>query len=220
MPVRGSPHVLRDPPPFVERRAEQVEVGQVLDDAITRPVIIALRLERPEHAVPDDEHAGIILVEIARVGRMVDAVMRRRVHHRLKPARHAPDHLGMDPELIDEVQPRDEEDHRGRKSDHEQRQTEDEAQAEEAGPGLPQCGRQIIMLAAVVDDMARPEPAYAVGRAVEDIISEIVEHKGEDEPVPGIADVEEAELVDPDRYGEDEATRQHARNRAAKAEHE
>ena len=111
----------------------------------------------------------------------------------------------MDPELVDQVDARDEEHHRRRKADQEQRQAEQEGEAEEAGPGLPQRGRQIIMLARMVDDMARPEPADAVRRAVEDIIGEIVEHEGEHEPVPGIADVEEPELPHPDRQREDAA---------------
>ena len=70
----------------------------------------------------------------------------------------------MDPELIDQVHARDEEHHRRRKADQEQRQAEQEAEADEAGPGLPERGRQIIMLARMVDDMARPEPAHAVRR--------------------------------------------------------
>src|SRR3546814_18065820 len=72
-----------------------------------------------------------------------------------------------------------------------QRQPEDERQAEKAGPRLPECGRQIIMLARMVDNVARPEPADAVRRAVEHIISDIVDHERDGEPIPLIADVEE-----------------------------
>src|SRR3546814_5869964 len=65
-----------------------------------------------------DEDPGIIGVEIARVDPVMDAVMRRRVHHRLEPFRHPPDRLGMDPELIDQVEPAAKEDHRRRSEEH------------------------------------------------------------------------------------------------------
>src|SRR3546814_5511972 len=71
---------LGDPHPFVKRRPEQVEAAEILDDAVAGLVVVALGLERAEPFVPDDEHPGIILVEIARVGRVVDAVVRRGVH--------------------------------------------------------------------------------------------------------------------------------------------
>src|SRR3546814_12700515 len=72
-----------------------------------------------------------------------------------------------------------------------QRQPEDERQAEKAGPRLPECGRQIIMLARMVDNVARPEQADAVRRAVEHIISDIVDHERDGEPISLIADDEE-----------------------------
>src|SRR3546814_14560255 len=75
---------LGDPHPFVKRRPGQVEAAEILDDAVAGLVVVALGLERAETFVPDDGNTGIILVEIARVGRVVDAVVRRGVHHRLE----------------------------------------------------------------------------------------------------------------------------------------
>src|SRR3546814_16052596 len=106
-----------------------------------------------------DEDPGIIGVEIARVDPVMDAVMRRRVHHRLEPFRHPPDRLGMDPELIDQVEPAAKEDHRRRKAEQEQRQAQTESQAEEARPRLPQRGRKNLVLRASVGEVARPQPA-------------------------------------------------------------
>src|SRR3546814_16929528 len=57
-------------------------------------------------------------------------------------------------------------------------------QAEKTRPRLPERGRQIIMLARMMDDMARPEPAHAVRAAVEGIISEIVEAEAKDPRPP------------------------------------
>src|SRR3546814_5496923 len=74
-------------------------------------------------------------------------------------------------------------------------------------PRLPERGRQIIMLARMMDDMARPEPAHAVGAAVKGIISEIVEEEAED-PRPPQAfefdpDVEQAILIHTHRRPEE-----------------
>src|SRR3546814_11344292 len=97
----------------------------------------------------------------------------------------------MDPELIDQVEPAAKEDHRRRKADQEQRQAKKEGQAEEARPRLPQRGRQIIVLRAVVDDVARPEPAHPVRGAVKDIIGEIVEQEAQDTRPPPATEIED-----------------------------
>ena len=153
----------------IRGRPQDVERAELADDSIARPVVVALALVSAEHPVPDDEDAGIIAVEIARIDGMMDAMVRWRVHHRLEPGRHPPDHLGMDPELVDEIDPGAEKHHRRRESDQEQGQAEKKGGTEEAGPGLPQRRRQIIMLARMVDDVAGPEPAHPVRGAVEDI---------------------------------------------------
>lgn len=179
----------------MEGGPEKVEAAELVDDAVARAIVVTFGLEGAEQAIPDDEHPGIVAIEVARVGGVVDAVVRGRVHHRLEPARHPPDYLGVNPELVDEVQAGDEEHHRGRKADQEQGQAEEEGEAEEAGPRLSQRGGEVIMLGAVVDDMARPEPADAMRGAVEGVIGQIVDDEGDDEPIPGIANIEEAELV-------------------------
>src|SRR3546814_10378337 len=76
------------------------------------------------------------------------------------------------------------------------------------------------MLARMVDNVARPEPADAVRRAVEHIISDIVDHERDGEPIPLIADVEEAELPHPEGERDHQPAREHARDRAAQPERE
>src|SRR3546814_15607231 len=83
----------------------------------------------------------------------------------------------MDTELKDQVEPAAKEDHRRRKADQEQRQAKKEGQAEEARPRLTQRGRQIIVLRAVVDDVARPETAHPVRGAANDIRGENAEQE-------------------------------------------
>lgn len=137
MPPGRRPHILHNADPFMEHRPEQVERTQLLHNAVADRLVLHLLRERPEHPVPDDEDARIVAVQIARVGRVVDAVVARRVHHRLKPAREAVNRLGVDPELVDEVHCADERDHRRMKAKKQQRHPEDKADREKAGPSLP-----------------------------------------------------------------------------------
>ena len=58
-----------------------------------------------------------------------------------------------------------------------QRQPQRPGPGHAAGPGLPQRRRQIIMLARMVDDVARPAPAYPVHEPVREEIGEVVEHE-------------------------------------------
>ena len=75
--TRGTPH------------ADDVEIAEVLDDAIARRLASSLRLEGAEHPVPDDQDAGVVAVEIARVAGVVDPVVRGGVEHRLDRLRAA-----------------------------------------------------------------------------------------------------------------------------------
>ena len=79
------------------RRVERVDVGgEPVDDRLV------LALERAEEAVPHDEDAAVVAVDVAAVAAVVDPVVRGRVEHLLRPAQLA-DRLGVDPELVEEV---------------------------------------------------------------------------------------------------------------------
>lgn len=192
---RCRPQVARDRDPFVAHAPQQREAAELMDDAVARAVIGAFGFEGAEQAIPDDEDTGIVAVEITRVDRVVDAVMRRRVHHRFEPARTAPDRFGMDPELIDQVRSTAEQHHRRVEPDQQQRHAEREAQREEPGPALPERGRQIIMLARMVVDVRRPEPADAMRAAVERVISQVVEDEAERPRPPRQRDRRDAQRV-------------------------
>ena len=123
---RRSPQVPRDADPFMEHTPKQVEGAKVLHNAVTAFLAGELGREAAKYFVPDYKNPRVVAVEVARIGRVVDAVVLRRVHHRFEPARAAVDHFGVNPELVDEVEARAEQDHRRRKADQEQRQTEQE----------------------------------------------------------------------------------------------
>lgn len=103
----------------MESGPDNVEAAKIFDDAIINLFIIAFGHEAAEHLVPDDEHPRIVGIKILRVGRMVDPVVRRRVHHPFEPARHPLDRFGVDPKLVDEVQAADKDHHLDRKADKE-----------------------------------------------------------------------------------------------------
>ena len=136
-----------DADPFVEYAPQQVEAAKLLDDAVADWFIVHLPLKGAKHLVPDDEDACIIAIKIARIGGVVDAVMAGRIHHCLKPARHAANRFGVNPELVDQVDPADKDYHHRIKADQYQWQIEDETQREHARPGLAQGGGKVVMLA-------------------------------------------------------------------------
>ncbi len=98
---------------------KDIVVGQIFDDAIIDFFIRGFRFKCAEHLVPRDEYASIVAVDIAGIGRMMHAVMRWRVHHRLKPAWHPVNRFGMDPILVDEIESGEKEYQCGRKAQKE-----------------------------------------------------------------------------------------------------
>lgn len=117
---RCGPDVAGDANPFMEYRPQQVECAELLDDAIADFLAFDLFGEGAEHPVPDDEHPGIVAIQVARIGGVVDAVMARRVHDEFEPARKFVDGLGVNPELVDQVDRADKQDHRRMESDKDQ----------------------------------------------------------------------------------------------------
>ena len=115
---------------------QQVECAQLLDDAIADFFAFHFLGKGAEHAVPDDEGPGVIAVQIARIGRVMDAVMAGRVHDIFDPAREFVNCLGVDPELINEIERADEQQHRWMKAQKCQRYAEDKAKRDKAGPCL------------------------------------------------------------------------------------
>ena len=220
VPPGCGPDILRDADPLVEDAPQQVEAAELLDDSITNPFAVDLGSKGAEYLVPDNEGAGIVFVEITRVCRMVDSVVRRRVHHCFEPARKASYCLGMDPELVNQVKRANEEDHRRMKPDKRERDTEDEAERNKASPCLAERSGQVVMLARVMVDMARPEPPDSVAGAVCPVISEVVEHEAQYKRPPSPADIEQALFVEPQRQPENKGTAQQPSGLAAGAESE
>jgi hypothetical protein len=69
--------VLPDIDPLVERYLERIVGIDVRRQSID--AVFLLRLETSKPPVPNDQYPGMIAVNILRIGRVVDAVMRRCV---------------------------------------------------------------------------------------------------------------------------------------------
>ena len=72
---------------LVEGGADRAEGADVLGQPVADP--LALGLVGAEHAVPDDQDAAVVLVEVDLVGAVVDAVVRGRVEDPLERPRAA-----------------------------------------------------------------------------------------------------------------------------------
>ena len=133
------------------------------------PVLLGVGAEQ---AIPDDEHAAEVAVEVGVVDGVVDAVVARRAEPAVEPA-EAADLLGVDPELVEQVDQRDDAEDQRRKAGERHRQVEDPA-GEPAARGLAQRGREVVVLALVMDDVRGPEQRDAVAGAVVPVVEEVV----------------------------------------------
>ena len=75
VPPWGRPKIARNADPFMKGNPNQVEAANLSHQPIANRVFRHFRREGAKHPIPDDEDAGIIAVKIARVGRVMDAVV-------------------------------------------------------------------------------------------------------------------------------------------------
>src|SRR6478609_3109823 len=92
-------HVVGDRDELVEGDAGRLEGADVLRQPVADA--LGLALEAAEEAVPDDQDAAVVAVEVDLVGAVVDAVVRGGVEGELEPGGHLLHPLGVDPELVD-----------------------------------------------------------------------------------------------------------------------
>src|SRR6185437_1314693 len=79
LPGWRAEHVTPDIQPLVKRDLQRVVAVDVLRKSVDYAG--AFRFKGPEEAIPDDENAGVVAVEIFVIRAVVDAVVRRRVQH-------------------------------------------------------------------------------------------------------------------------------------------
>ena len=118
---------------------------------------------------------------------MVHPVIRRRTKPAVKPAQLA--HVfGMHPELVEQIDERDDAEDERRDANDGHGQVKNPSNRHARG-GLPQSGRQVVVIALVMHHMTAPEQGHFVAGAVVPVIAKIVEHQGDDHAIPAVPKV-------------------------------
>ena len=134
------------------RDTNRVERVDVLGEAITNS--FALALEGAKEAIPSNEDAAIVLIEILLLCAVVHAMVRWSVEN-LLGLTETINCFGMDPELVDQVDCSSVFDHAGSEPEpgHESVRNE---HSKDIGDWLTECSRQVVALAGMVDHMNGP----------------------------------------------------------------
>src|SRR5262249_461769 len=101
----------------------------------------------------------------------------------------------MNPELIEQAYGLHGQYHHLQKANQRQPQPENKCH-EAAGPGLPQCGPQVVALRGMMAYMASPEETTLVACAMEPVITEIIGDKEQQPGPPLITDFEDRKSMD------------------------
>ena len=106
---------------------------------------------------------------------MVNTMIGRRHEHPLEPAQLG-NVAGMHPELIQQIERRDADEHQQWHAQHCQRQVENPAE-QKAGAGLAQGRGEVVFLTLVMDRMRRPQHVALVPHAVQPVVTEVIEYE-------------------------------------------
>jgi hypothetical protein len=199
---------------------DRVPALQRLAGAVDARLLRVLGLESAEQVVPEHQDAAVVLVQVAVVHRVVHAVVGRRGEPAVEAAERS-DLLGVDPELVEQVNQSDHGEHDRRHARQCHRQVEHPAQQRGAG-GLAQRGREVVVLALVVHHVGGPEDAHFMAQAVVPVIEEVVEHQGQ-QPAggrgpEGIALPQRGVVLHPDVDAQAQREREHIGDAAEHAQ--
>jgi hypothetical protein len=179
-------------------------------NAVSRPLFFLLK--RAKHAVPYNEGARVIFIDVLRVATMVHPMMRRCIEYQLYPSRQLADRFSMDPELVQSVESSHKYKVERLKTKERDRKVERKSPYHLEGT-LPQRHREIVFFALMVNDMATPEEVDLMTHPVRPIVSKIHQQDQAD-PIPPCAVVKrkerelfEQKLIDADAEDLEEQSR-------------
>ena len=152
-------------------RPERVPAFQRLADAEHDRLLVQLFLERAEQAVPENQNAAVVLVDVDLVLRVMHAMIRWRNEHTISPAQLA-DVLRVHPELIDQINRVRGRNHFDGQPQQEQRQIEHPAE-QKAGTRLPQGRREVVVLALMMDGVRGPQHRDLVAAAMRPVVAKV-----------------------------------------------
>lgn len=182
--VAAAGHEAEDVADVVKIGPDGVPTGEGFGDAIDH--FLALGLKGAKEAVPDDEGAAVVLVDVLGVDAVVDTVMGGGVEDKLKPAGELVDGFGMDPELVEGIELVDDDKNEGGESDDGEGQVKNPTGGTLESP-LPEGHAEVVLLALVVDDMASPEEANLMGVSVKPVVEKVCADKTDEPDPPGVA---------------------------------
>jgi hypothetical protein len=128
-------------------------------------------LERAERPIPYDQDAAEVTVQVGGVAAVMHPVVGRRVEDELHRPGQLLDQLGVDEELVHEVEPVS--DVQGPRRYAEQWQRQPEEEVEPGVPLLPQRGAEVHVLRGMVRLVGGPAHPDAVGEAVVPVVREV-----------------------------------------------
>ena len=184
LPALGVPAVVRQGGVHLHIRPQRVPAVQRRAGAVNAGLLGVFFFERTKEAVPHHPNATVIAVHIGVVHGMVHPVVGRRAKPAVKPAQAA-HMLGVHPELIEQVDERDDAKHQRRHAGQRHRDVKNPAQQRTRG-GLAQRRGKVVVVALVVHCVARPKPGHLVADAVKPVVAQVVEHQRQRVAVPGV----------------------------------
>ena len=130
-----------------------------------------LLLKRTEHAVPDDEDASMVPVDVFRVAAMVYPVMGRGIEHPFQWTQPVHE-LGGNPELVEQVDGHAREEHFRWETEGGQRPIHPHQQ-DFLQHALTQRHAQVVVLTLVVNSMSDPKEVDLMAGSVGPVIREV-----------------------------------------------
>ena len=176
-PAPRMPAVMDELPVHHGVGPQRIPALQQAARAVDTGLAVVFGLEGAEQAVPDDEDAAVVPVQVAVIDGVVHAVVAGRAEPAVEPAQ-APHLLGMDPELVEQIDQAHDGKHQRRHAGQRHGKVEQPAQ-QRARAGLAQRRRQVVVLALVVHGMRGPEHGHFVAHAVKPVVAEVVEQQGQ-----------------------------------------
>ena len=175
----------------MERDHDGVMAVDRIEGAVGR--LLLLGSEGPEQAVPDDQDAAEVAVEILVVAGVVHPMVRGRVEHPLERP-ESTDELGMDEELVAEADAVRRDDPQGVKPEQWQRQPERDA-GERCGPRSAKRRAEVEAPARVMGLVRGPQQRNGVARPVKPVVAEVLRDDEQDPHPRRVRQLEQPKLV-------------------------
>ena len=104
LPAPCAPQVPRYVDVLTKSDLYRVVGGDVVREAVADWFSLDFGAKGAEQAIPNNQHAGVVAIQIPDVGGVMNAMMAWGIEEPLKPARHPVNRLCVKPELVDQTE--------------------------------------------------------------------------------------------------------------------